>query len=179
VTICHIPPGNPDAAHTITVGAPAVWAHLGHGDILGPCPADLESRFIDYDSNVVIYILDDSGSIEIYGFCDDSDCVPVAIIDVTLLIGEEDFEIEFSGDPDDGFTIVIYYLHPFPDDDGEDEGEGEDTSVNVFQVNVYYNDTLVNDNTLVMVDEDGTIVGWATHNIWNQVEDFRIAFDIE
>jgi hypothetical protein len=38
VTICHIPPGNPDNAHTITVGAPAVPAHLAHGDTLGPCP---------------------------------------------------------------------------------------------------------------------------------------------
>ena len=38
VTLCHIPPGNPDAAHTITVGAPAVDAHLAHGDTLGPCP---------------------------------------------------------------------------------------------------------------------------------------------
>jgi len=38
VTLCHIPPGNPDNAHTITVGAPAVPAHLAHGDTLGPCP---------------------------------------------------------------------------------------------------------------------------------------------
>jgi len=37
VTICHIPPGNPSNAHTITVGAPAVPAHLAHGDTLGPC----------------------------------------------------------------------------------------------------------------------------------------------
>ena len=36
-TICHIPPGNHDKAHTITVGSPAVPAHLAHGDILGPC----------------------------------------------------------------------------------------------------------------------------------------------
>ena len=41
VTICHIPPGNPDNAHTITVGAPAVPAHLAHGDTLGPCPEAL------------------------------------------------------------------------------------------------------------------------------------------
>jgi hypothetical protein len=39
VTLCHIPPGNPDNAHTITVGAPAVPAHLEHGDTLGPCSA--------------------------------------------------------------------------------------------------------------------------------------------
>lgn len=39
VTICHIPPGNPGNAHTITVGEPAVAAHVAeHGDTIGPCP---------------------------------------------------------------------------------------------------------------------------------------------
>jgi len=38
VLICHIPPGNPDNAHTICVGAPAVRAHQkNHGDPVGPC----------------------------------------------------------------------------------------------------------------------------------------------
>jgi hypothetical protein len=37
-TICHRPPGNPDNAKTLNVGAGAVSAHLGHGDSLGPCP---------------------------------------------------------------------------------------------------------------------------------------------
>jgi len=37
VTICHLPPGNPDNAHTLSVGADAVEAHLGHGDYLGEC----------------------------------------------------------------------------------------------------------------------------------------------
>lgn len=36
--ICHIPPGNPGNAHTITIGLPAVQAHLNHGDTLGACP---------------------------------------------------------------------------------------------------------------------------------------------
>jgi len=36
-TVCHIPPGNPDKAHTITVGTPAVPAHLAHGDYETPC----------------------------------------------------------------------------------------------------------------------------------------------
>jgi hypothetical protein len=37
VTICHVPPGNPENAHTITVGSPAVPAHMAHGDSEGAC----------------------------------------------------------------------------------------------------------------------------------------------
>jgi len=39
VTICHVPPGNPENAHDITIGASAVPAHLANheGDHVGPC----------------------------------------------------------------------------------------------------------------------------------------------
>lgn len=37
VTLCHIPPGNPSAKHTISVGRSAASAHLRHGDFLGAC----------------------------------------------------------------------------------------------------------------------------------------------
>jgi hypothetical protein len=37
VTICHVPPGNPDNAHTVTVSRNALDAHLAHGDYKGPC----------------------------------------------------------------------------------------------------------------------------------------------
>ena len=40
VMICHIPPGNPDNARTITVSVNAVPAHLAHGDSCGPCEED-------------------------------------------------------------------------------------------------------------------------------------------
>jgi hypothetical protein len=44
-TICHIPPGNPANRKTLSVGASAVPAHLGHGDTMGPCSgADPEPR---------------------------------------------------------------------------------------------------------------------------------------
>jgi hypothetical protein len=40
-TICHIPPGNPDNAHTLCVGNSAVPAHLQHhGDSLGECASE-------------------------------------------------------------------------------------------------------------------------------------------
>jgi hypothetical protein len=37
LTICHLPPGNPDAGHTMTVSEQAWRAHESHGDYLGPC----------------------------------------------------------------------------------------------------------------------------------------------
>jgi len=37
VLICHIPPGNPGNAQTLSVAPSAVPAHLGHGDTLGAC----------------------------------------------------------------------------------------------------------------------------------------------
>jgi hypothetical protein len=37
VTVCHIPPGNPSAKHTITIGESAWPAHQAHGDTMGPC----------------------------------------------------------------------------------------------------------------------------------------------
>ncbi len=40
VTICHILPGNPDNAHTITMSEKSVPSHLAHGDILGECVED-------------------------------------------------------------------------------------------------------------------------------------------
>jgi hypothetical protein len=41
VVICHIPPGNPENARTITISQAAVDQHIGiHGDLLGPCEGD-------------------------------------------------------------------------------------------------------------------------------------------
>jgi hypothetical protein len=44
VEICHVPPGNPDAKHTLCIGESAISAHLSHHvaadgeqDYLGPC----------------------------------------------------------------------------------------------------------------------------------------------
>lgn len=48
--ICHIPPGNPDAQHAISIGKPAWQAHEGHGDTLGPCPDNPEIASEDDES---------------------------------------------------------------------------------------------------------------------------------
>lgn len=36
-TLCHIPPGNADAQHTISVDYSALPAHMAHGDVIGAC----------------------------------------------------------------------------------------------------------------------------------------------
>lgn len=53
VTICHIPPGNSNNAHTITVDASAVSDHLGHGDYLGACGEGDSAEVITDDMTVV------------------------------------------------------------------------------------------------------------------------------
>lgn len=45
--ICHVPPGNHKNMHTIQVGAPAIDAHLAHGDMMGPCPGEDDSSSDD------------------------------------------------------------------------------------------------------------------------------------
>lgn len=37
LTICHVPPGNPNAGNTLTIPEQAWRAHEAHGDYLGPC----------------------------------------------------------------------------------------------------------------------------------------------
>lgn len=53
VEVCHVPPGNPGAAKTLSIGAPALDAHLAHGDTEGPCsgvpPGDDDDKDRDDD----------------------------------------------------------------------------------------------------------------------------------
>jgi len=55
VTICHLPPGNPNNKHTLQVAPAAVKAHLAHGDWLGDCndcdPTSYNNRFVEYRIN--------------------------------------------------------------------------------------------------------------------------------
>jgi hypothetical protein len=44
INICHIPPGNPDAAHTIQISVKAMPSHLAHGDLLGECDQQTDNE---------------------------------------------------------------------------------------------------------------------------------------
>lgn len=54
ITICHIPPGNRSARHTISVSRSAWSAHQGHGDHRGACGhggTNQDRRFNELDTN--------------------------------------------------------------------------------------------------------------------------------
>lgn len=46
-SICHVPPGNPGNAHTISVAPNAVPAHLAHGDSMGACECRVDADCAD------------------------------------------------------------------------------------------------------------------------------------
>ena len=61
VTICHVPPGNPDNAHNITVSKSAVNAHMAHGDSVGSCDGEICAQSTEWGIGWIVFT-DDSGS---------------------------------------------------------------------------------------------------------------------
>jgi hypothetical protein len=84
VTICHFPPGNPENAHTISVGEAAVPAHLAHGDFRGPCVFDRD--FFDRDFF-------------------DRDFFDRDVVDVVPVISQDIEQEAESGDIDQSFDV--------------------------------------------------------------------------
>jgi hypothetical protein len=92
VTICHVPPGNPDEVHLITVGAPAVAAHLAkHGDAV--CAGDNRDCCVAPDGAVCTSLMTDANNCGACGHhCGDFEacqfgvCVPVS--PCTNFVGE-------------------------------------------------------------------------------------------
>jgi len=163
-TLCHFPPGNPAAAHTIRVGSQNAFdTHIEkHDDTPGACPPGVNSRADDVGAGLVFFIiLDTDGDgdvtevISIWGLCEEGECasiVDITIEQVVILIGQLDVNgyVEFDASDDDGYTIRIYYL-------GYQDREGDGTFAEVFQINVYLNGVLNNDDVLILIADDGGI----------------------
>jgi hypothetical protein len=155
IEICHIPPGNPNNAHTIRIALPAVLAHMAHGDTIGRCPEERESGTEDATIGVTAYIFIDDLTIEIFGNCGQEDgegeCELLLIIDLSLLEAVDDGEWWFEPDDDVDFYVVFFYLGP----------SHLDENFGVFQLNLYRgDDVLMQDDILIFMDADGVIVGW-------------------
>jgi len=65
VVICHIPPGNPSKAHTISVGSSALSAHLAHGDYEGACISPPDSIDDEFKIEIEVEIEDGIAEIEV------------------------------------------------------------------------------------------------------------------
>jgi len=51
-TICHVPPGNPRKAHTITIDRAALERHLAHGDFVGECDDDFDKKLKEREARI-------------------------------------------------------------------------------------------------------------------------------
>jgi len=80
VCICHRPPGNPDNAHTICIGAPAVRAHLRHGDTVGECPVRCDGND-DCGANQYCKKTDDVCAEDATGICTNRPAACPAVIE--------------------------------------------------------------------------------------------------
>ncbi|MFZ8938012.1 MAG: hypothetical protein ACO2Y5_07155, partial [Nitrosopumilaceae archaeon] len=100
ITICHLPPGNPENIQTISVGFTALQSHLDHGDGVGDC----ENNFgvITVIKNVVN---DDGGN--------------KTTSDFTMIVTDSDNEIVTFPGSSSGTTLLLphgsYSVSEIPD----------------------------------------------------------------
>ncbi len=71
ITICHLPPGNPSNAHTITIDTSALPAHLAHGDSQGACGSGVDAACV-WDGSMSALDATATGSVSCAFLCKDS-----------------------------------------------------------------------------------------------------------
>jgi len=88
IEICHVPPGNPDNAHTLSISVNAMRAHLAHGDYIDECAENGDDE------------TNDAEKIEIEVEIEDG------IAKIEVKIGDE--ELEFELEETDRELIIQY-----------------------------------------------------------------------
>jgi len=88
IEICHVPPGNPDNAHTLSISVNAMRAHLAHGDYMDECAENGDDE------------TNDKQEIEIKVEIEDG------IAKIEVKIGDE--ELEFELEETDRELIIQY-----------------------------------------------------------------------
>ena len=172
VTICHIPPGNSGAAHTITVGKNASLAHFLHGDTLGSCDGDIDDGDEDEDEDdeeakltiIKVVVNDDGGSAEVDDFTLFVDDEEVESGDdnkfelgdyVVSEDGPDGYEATFSGDCDENGNVTL------------DEDDDKTCTITNDDVEVPEEDT-----TPPVISGLATVAGTSTASItWDTDED--------
>ena len=113
MTICHIPPGNPENAHTIEISKNAWPAHSrNHGDIVGQCFKDIVNDDETVNQNLWDSLPKNNNKITIChvppGNEDNPNTKSVGFsaLDAHLTHGNEPYSLDTIGECDSGPTIV-------------------------------------------------------------------------
>ena len=119
IEICHVPPGNPDNAHTLSISVNAMRAHLAHGDYMDECTENGDDETNDkQEIEIKVEIEDGIAKIEVKIGDEelefeleetDRELIIQYIADNTdLTIEEIETYIEFEEDEnDEGQTIIV------------------------------------------------------------------------
>ncbi|GBF23721.1 hypothetical protein MnTg01_00046 [archaeon MnTg01] len=88
IEICHVPPGNPDNAHTLSISVNAMRAHLAHGDYIDECAENGDDETNDEEEIEIKVEIEDG------------------IAKIEVKIGDE--ELEFELEETDRELIIQY-----------------------------------------------------------------------
>ena len=134
VRICHIPPGHPERARTITVPVRAAAAHLAHGDYCGPCDEDGgshewdEYEWFSYGGHWYALTLDgpdddpNTWQDSDYRLSADSPCIDAGCI---CAVSEDYADLDADGDTEEYLPFDLDGEGRFFDDpDTPDSGSG-------------------------------------------------------
>ena len=88
IEICHVPPGNPDNVHTLSISVNAMRAHLAHGDYIDECAENGEDETNDEEEIEIKVEIEDG------------------IAKMEVKIGDE--ELEFELEETDRELIIQY-----------------------------------------------------------------------
>ncbi len=122
IEMCHVPPGNSDNAHTLSISANAVRGHLAHGDYMEKCETsedetsedetddvkeiDIEVEFEDGITKIVVKIGDEEQEFELEEI--DRELIIQYIADNTdLTIEEIETYIEFEDDEGQNIHVEL------------------------------------------------------------------------
>jgi len=119
IEICHVPPGNPDNVHTLSISVNAMKAHLAHGDYIDECTENGDDETNDEEKIEIEVEIEDGiakievkiGDEELEFELEETDKALIIqyIADNTdLTIEEIETYIEFEEDEnDEGQTIIV------------------------------------------------------------------------
>jgi len=88
IEICHVPPGDPDNAHTLSISVNAMRAHLAHGDYMDECAENGDDETNDEEEIEIKVEIEDG------------------IAKIVVKIGDE--ELEFELEETDRELIIQY-----------------------------------------------------------------------